>query len=176
MDPVIAAGLGALIGAALATLGWQHRERSRRQLGQADVHDRVRGLARQLAGDEPDSTEEALDALAMGIAGLRSDTARLLDSLALQNRKVHQLQVGDESRQELLEATRQAMQTHVSRLSQERDGLMARMDNLTSFASGGLEYSEPLPSTVGADLDELPTEPPDLPFDLRGGGANRGRA
>jgi hypothetical protein len=74
------------------------------------------------------------------------------------------------------------MNTHVSRLSEERDGLVAHMDTLTRFASGGLEYSEPMPSIVGADLDDLPTDPPDLPFepdlpfDLRGGGPSHGRA
>jgi hypothetical protein len=53
------------------------------------------------------------------------------------------------------------------------------MDTLTRFASGGLEYSEPMPSIVGADLDDLPTDlpfEPELPFDLRGGGPSHGRA
>jgi hypothetical protein len=68
------------------------------------------------------------------------------------------------------------MSTHVSRLSEERDGLVAHMDTLTRFASGGLENSAPLPSIVRADLDDLPTAPPELPFDLRGGGPSHGRA
>ncbi len=176
MDPVMAGGLGVLVGSALAS-GWaRYQDSARRRSGQADVHDRVRGLARDLGGDAPESTEEALDALAVGIAELKADTTRLLDTIATQSRKVHALEAEDESHQALLDATRKAMATHVSRLSEERDGLVARMDTLTNFASGGLEYSEPLPSIVGVDVEELPTEPPDLPFDLRGGGMNSGRA
>jgi|GEM_PF-4293823 len=73
MDPVIAAGLGLILGAALATASWRYRERARRLAGDVDVHDRVRGLARELQGEAPESTEEALDAVVMGIAELRSD-------------------------------------------------------------------------------------------------------
>jgi hypothetical protein len=176
MDPLIAAGLGVLLGATGATAAWRQRQRAQRLAGAVDVHDRVQDLAVQMTGEESQNTEEALEALSAGIAALKGDTDRLLDTIALQSRKVLQLEQGDETREQVLTATRQAMQRHVSRLSQERDGLVARMDRLTSFASGGLEYSEPMPSIVGVDLDEMPTDPPDLPFDLRGGGANRGRA
>ena len=176
MEPLIAAAVGLILGALAATGLAMHGRRARRETDEFDVHVRVRGLASQLRGEAPRTTEEALDMLAIGIAELKSDTARLLDTIATQTLRIARLEQGDSRRRHVLAATRAALQTHLSRVSQERDGLMAQMDHLGQFASGGLEYSEPLPSLVGADLEDLPTDPPDLPFDLRGGGPSRGRA
>jgi len=168
--------VGVLIGAALATAAWAHKHRPLPPNEEAHLDERVRALAESLTGAEPESTHAALDSLAIGIAELRSDATRLLHRMAEMSRRLQALQDGDASREAVLSATRRTLQTHLSRLGAERDGLVTRIDRLTSFASGGIEYSEPLPDVVGTDLEDEPTDPPDLPFDHRGGGANRGRA
>ncbi len=176
MELWIAIALGAMIGGALTSAAWVHKHKTNWDADEATVNERVRALAKSFTGKTPDNTEEALDDLAIGVAEMRSDASRLLQRMSEMSRRIHQLERGDADQQEVLSATRRTLQTHLSRLSAERDGLITRIDRMTSFASGGLEYSEPMPSLLTTELEDQPTDPPDLPFDYRGGGANRGRA